>query len=195
MGITQNDLPKHDLKVILVILLKCILFFIIIHFLWDCTMFKKIMVYTFICIAIVTSGTIQCVLLNIIDMLWYFLYIYIYIYIDIYIDITVFYWIVLCYKYYPVVLFIINNNINNNNCCCCWSSGVENNLSLYLASFGHEMVFNRSLVVLAFAFKKSALTSAYLFNLKCVFRGQSGMFFFCSSICIRHWHIPPSPNR
>ncbi len=101
MGITQNDLPKNDLKVIL---LKCILFFIIIHFLWDCTMFKKIMVYTFICIAIVTSGTIQCVLLNIIDKCYGIFFLYI-------IDL-------LCYKYYPVVLcFIIINN-NNKNCCC-----------------------------------------------------------------------------
>ncbi len=100
MGITQNYLPKNDLKVILVILLKCI-FFIIIHFLWDCTMFKKIMVYTFICIAIVTSGTIQCILLNIIDKCYgIFLYII----------------ALLSYKYYPVVLcFIINNN---KNCCC-----------------------------------------------------------------------------
>ncbi len=105
MGITQNDLPKNDLKVILVILLKCILFFIIIHFLWDCTMFKKIMVYTFICIAIVTSGTIQCVLLNIIDKCYgIFLYII----------------ALLCYKYYPVVLCIIIIIIinNNKNCCC-----------------------------------------------------------------------------
>ncbi len=72
MGITQNDLPKSDTSDTTEM-----------HFIFYYNKFfmglhnvQKIMVYTFISIAIVTSGTIQCILLILLTNVMDFFFIY-----------------------------------------------------------------------------------------------------------------------